>query len=190
MSIPQTNDDDNAMMAMMMDESTMEIAFNKHRSWVKTKMGTMMTMTMQYDVASDSMMMLMQGIMGNMAYQGSIKELAQEEQPEKKTDIRFVKEKKKILSYKCKKAIIKDAEGNESIYWYTEELQRPAEVNQMPNEIPGLCLEMEMITQGVRIIYTAIEVDKKADMDQYTVTIPEGVAIQSFDDMKKMGAGL
>lgn len=179
------------MMAMMMNGSTMELAASEKKTWVRTQMGTMMTMTMEYDMEGENMTMLMSGMMGTMAFQGNPDDLEEEgTETEEEPKIELTKETKEILSYKCKKAIIKDDEGNEAIYWYTEDFSRPEGMDQMPNQIPGLCLEMEMSSmEGVVMTYTAIEFIEDADMSDYELVIPEGTEVQSLEDMKNMGMG-
>ncbi|XOV69053.1 MAG: hypothetical protein ACFHU9_07660 [Fluviicola sp.] len=177
------------MAAMMLNGSTMEIASNAERTYVKTNMGTMMTMEMGMDIESNEMTMFMTGMMGEMAFQGNADELSDGEEETEQPDVELVNETKKILGETCKKAIIKDDEGNVATYWYTENFKRPEGMDKMPNGIPGLCLEFEVGSEGMTMKYTAIEFEDKADMDDYQVVIPEGVEVQGLDAMKNMGGG-
>lgn len=185
------NSDEGEMMASMMEGSTMELAANAKRTWVKTNTGTMMTMIMEMDTEKEEMTMLMTGMMGTMAFRGNPDDLNDgEEEVEADVDIELVSETKKILGHKCKKAIIADDEGNEAIYWYTEKFKRPEGMTQMPNQIPGLCLQMELSPQeGVYMKYTAIEFNDNSDMEKFVIEIPEGTEIKSLEDMKNMGMG-
>ncbi|GAB5418265.1 MAG: hypothetical protein Crog4KO_16300 [Crocinitomicaceae bacterium] len=189
----QGSGENGEMMAMMMNGSTMELATSPEYTWVQTQMGTMMTMTMELNSADEEMTILMTGMMGNMAFQGNPDDMEEEgeaEEEEAALDMELVDETKEILGYECKKAIMTDAEGNQAIYWYTEEISRPDGVSQMPNQVPGLCLQFETNAQeGVKITYTAIEVDKKAKMSDYEIEIPEGTEVQSLEEMKNMGMG-
>jgi GLPGLI family protein len=176
------------MMAMMMNGSTMELAANEDRTWVKTEMGTMMTMEMEYDLKKENMLMFMSGMMGNMAFQGNPDDLDDgTNEEEEDIDMELTNETKKILKFKCKKAIIRDDNGYEAIYWYTEDFIRPEGMDQMPNQVPGLCLEMVLNQEGMTMTYTAIDVKEKAKMADYKVVIPEGVEIKSLEDMKNLG---
>lgn len=179
------------MMASMMEGSTMELASNTKKTWVKTNTGSMMTMIMEMDTEKNEMTMLMTGMMGTMAFRGNPDDLNdEEEEVEADVDIELVSETKKILGHKCKKAIITDDEGNEAIYWYTEKFERPEGMEQMPNQVPGLCLEMELSPQeGISMKYTAIEFDDNADMKKFVIEIPEGTEVKSLEDMKNMGMG-
>ncbi len=176
------------MMAMMMNGSTMEVASSSERTWVKTQMGTMMTMEMEMDLDTEEMTMFMSGMMGSMAFQGKPEDLANEEEAET-PEIELVDETKVILGEKCKKAVMTDDEGNQAIYWYTENFKRPEGMEQMPNNVPGLCLEFQVVSEGMTMKYTAIEFDDKAKMTEYELEIPDGVEIQSLEDMKNMGMG-
>ncbi len=177
------------MMAMMMNGSTMEIASSEERTWVETKMGTMMTLTLEMDTKSKDITMLMTGLAGNMAFQGNEDELNQEE-TEPDASVKFYDETKIILGYKCKKATAIDANGNIATHWYTEKIKRPEGVNQMSEQIPGISLQFEMEVQdGLTIIYTAVEADKKVNMDDYSLQIPAGVEVKSLAEMAQMGMG-
>ncbi|MCR9172661.1 MAG: hypothetical protein NXI10_09230 [bacterium] len=175
------------MMAMMMNGSTMQVASSSKKTWVKTQMGTMMTMEMEMDLKEDQMTIFMSGMMGNMAFQGDPEELGKDEEETEGPEVVLHDETKEILGEKCKKATITDSEGNTSTYWYTENFKRPEGMDQMPNSIPGLCLQMEMGAEGMTMTYTAIEFEDRADMEEYTLEIPEGVEIQGLDAMQNMG---
>ncbi|WP_203295754.1 hypothetical protein [Luteirhabdus pelagi] len=183
--------DEGEMMGMMMDGTTMELAMSEERTWVKTQMGTMMTMTMQHDTKTEEMKMLMTGMMGKMAFQGNPDVLEEEaEAVAAEVDLKFFDQTKMILGQECKKAVITSAEGNETIFWYTEKFDRPEGLKQMPNQIPGLCLEMEVpVQEGVLIKYTAIELKNNTVIDQYTLEFPEGTEVKSLEEMATMGVG-
>ena len=178
------------MMVMMMNGSTMEVASSAEKTYTKAKIGTMMTMEMQMDISDNEMTMYMTGMMGQMAFKGNPDDMMEEgeEKPEE-PEIELVDETKVILGIKCMKAVIVDDEVNQSIFWYTEDFNRPKGMDQMPNGIPGLCLQFEVVNQGMTMRYTAVEFDDKANMDDYKVVIPADVDIQSLEDMKNMGMG-
>lgn len=184
----QATGEDAEMMAMMMNGSTMEIAANSDETWVRTQMGTMMTMTMGMDSEKEEMTILMSGMMGTLAYQGNPDEMDDEEEEEVAQDMELIDETKDILGYTCKKAVITDEDGNQATYWYTEKIKRPDAVSQMPNQVPGMCLEFEIAPQeGLTVTYTAIELDEKVKMEDYAIEIPEGTEVQSLSAMGSMG---
>ena len=178
------------MMKMMMDGSTMELAANAERTWVKSQVGSMMTTEMEMNVAADEMTMYMSGMMGNMAFRGnpdSIDDAAENEDTEPKAEL--FEDTKTILGVECKKAVLKGSDGFTATYWYTEDFLRPEGMEQMPQAVPGLCLEFEVLTNGIKMIYTATKFDDNANMADYKLVVPEDVEIQSFEDMLKMGMG-
>ncbi|HIB49541.1 MAG TPA: DUF4412 domain-containing protein [Flavobacteriaceae bacterium] len=188
----ETTSEDGEMMAMMMSGSTMELAISPEKNWVRTVMGTMMTLTLELNIGeTNEMTMLMEGMMGTMAFQGNPDDLKDDaEEAAKNNNIEYVDATKEILGYTCKKAIMTDMEGNTAIFWYTEKIKRPEGISQMPDDLPGLSLQFESSPQGgVTLTYTAIEVKKKVDMSEYNVNVPVGTEIQDLEDMSKMGGG-
>lgn len=180
------------MMVMMMNGSSMELAFSKELTVAKTQMGSMISMSLQYDVEKDEILMLMSGMMGNMAFQGKAEELEEEgEEADQNTegDLELINETKKIMGYKCKKAIMTNKDGNKAVYWYTEDIARPDGLKQMPNQIPGLCLEMDLSQEGMNMIYKVVSLKEDVNMQEYIVKVPEGVEVQPLKDMKTMGGG-
>ena len=178
------------MMKSMMDGSTMELAASGERTWVKSQIGSMMTTEMEMDVDANEMTMYMGGMMGKMAFRGNPDTLEDAKDEDDSTlTVDLLEETKEILGITCKKAVVNDKEGNTVTYWYTENFKRPEGMEQMPNDIPGLCLEFDVVTKGIKMVYTASAFDDNVNMADYKLVIPEGVEIQSFDAMKTMGMG-
>lgn len=179
------------MMKSMMEGSTMEIAISEERTYAKNNMGALSVTEIEVDIDSNTMTMYMSGMMGRMAFSGDLDSLEEGSTDEIDIDLKLFKnETKKILGYKCKKAVITDEEGNESTYWYTEEIERPEGVSQMPNSIPGLCLEMTIVNEMMTMTYLAEDVSEKTDIAKYKVVVPDDVEVQSFQDLKEMGSGM
>ena len=132
----------------------------------------------------------MTGMTGETAFRGNPDTMKDEDSEEEdEYEVELVDGTKEILGVTCKKAIAKNKEGNLATYWYTEDFERPKGMEQMPNNIPGLCLEFEVKSNGLIITYTATEFNDKAQMKDYNVVIPENVEIQSYEDLMKMGMG-
>lgn len=181
-------DPEMAMMAMMFEDSEMEIALNEERTFVRNRMGTVSTTEVEVVNNSQMMTMYLTGMMGEMAFSGNVDDLkSDQEKPEPQVEL--TKETKTILGYKCKKAIIKTEDGNVAEFWYTEKLRRPIGIQQMPEQVPGLCLSMKQTSAEMEITYTAVVVEEKKDLANYKVVIPEGVEVQSFESMEGMGGG-
>jgi len=183
----EANGEQAEMMKSMMDGSTMELAANAQRTWVKSTVGSMMTTEMGLNVESKEMTMYMSGMMGKMAFRGNPDVLEEVKPEEAEPNVELFDDTKTILGVLCKKATIKDNDGNTTTFWYTEDFARPEGMEQMPNSVPGLCLEFEILTEGIKMVYTATVFDDKADMADYTLSIPEDVEIQSFEDLINMG---
>ena len=66
----------------------------------------------------------------------------------------------KILGYNCKKATTKNAQGNDVIVWYTEEISVPSGPDQY-SSLPGLILYLD--SNKGEFVYTALAVDKKVN---------------------------
>lgn len=182
----ESTSDEAAMMAGFMDGSSMLIATDGLDTYVKTVFGMIYTMEIETNTETKIITMLMTGMIGDMAFQGNSDELEDDEEKTEEPELKLINEKKTILGYKCKKAILTDEEGNESIYWYTNKIERP-DVDQMPNAIPGVCLEMVVVADGMKITYTADELDDKANMADFKVIIPEEIEIQPLSAMSSMG---
>jgi GLPGLI family protein len=188
----ETTSEEGEMMKTMMDGSSMELATSPEKNWVQTTMGSIMTMTMELDLTgSNTMTMFMTGMMGEMAFRGNSDELKDKETEEDvDVNLELINETKNILGYECKKAVITYAEGNQAIYWYTEKIARPDGVEQMPNQVPGLCLEFESTPQkGITLKYSAVVIEENVDISKYNVVIPEGIEIQGLKDLEMMGRG-
>ncbi|WP_152558090.1 hypothetical protein [Altibacter lentus] len=173
------------MMAMMMQGATMTLASDGTSTYMKNSMGSMGDQEVLINMDTKEMTMLMTGMMGDMAFQGKSDDLGEETPNTGK--VTLVNETKKILGIKCKKAILQDAEGETSVFWYTEKIKLPKNSKNMPNELPGLALEMIISTAGVDMTYTATDLKENISMKDYTITIPEGVEVQPLDALMDMG---
>ena len=102
---------------------------------------------------------------------------------------------KKILDYKCKKAIITDEDGNEMTYWYTEEI-KPAttDKNTSISELPGMPLEYSIDKDGMTMSFKVKSVDEKLDKatknDKLNLTIPEGYEEMTYDEFSSSMGGM
>lgn len=181
--------DEVAMMKKMMDGSEMVIATNEDHSYVSTSMGAMGTTSVEMRHSDSLMTMYMSGMMGRMAYRGHAGELEDGSEETSDINLKLVDAKKTILGYTCKKATTEDAEGNISTFWYTEEVDRPYGVSQLPDQVPGLALEFNIANPMINMTYTAKELSKDIDISKYKVVVPEDVEIKSFEELNAMGQG-
>lgn len=181
------------MQLAMMQGSTLDLFFKEGVSRTEMKMGAMMTITTITDTKSDEMMMLMGGMMGNKAIHSKMSDLEKEEEANEKPEfeVELTKKTKKIAGYECKKAILTDEEGNESIFWYTEEIEVSKKgQNYLNEEVPGFPLEYELNNGGVLTTLTAISFEEKLDKkdkELFSTKTPEGYEEMTMEQLKSMG---
>lgn len=168
----------------MLEGSKMLVASDGLTSYSKMEMGMMNTTQVSFDTKTNKMLMLMNAMGREMAFEG-IKEEEKEEK-EINYEINLTSETKKIIGYTCKKAVITTEEGNEVDVWYTEELVRPKGIDNMPDMIPGWALEFQTSQNDMVMKFTCTELNKNISMKDYQLVIPEGVTVQSLDELKKM----
>lgn len=185
-------DSDEPMVASMMEGATMEMYFGDNNSKVTMNFGIMST-TVIYNDKLKMGLMLMDMMGSKIAVKMSSEDLekAQKEQKDKeeKTTVTLTKEKKKVLGYKCKKAIVTDSEGSESIYWYTKKIKVNKTGQQNLNaQVPGMPLIMIVDKNGMHMTMTASEVktDKVADKE-FDIAIPEGYDEMTMEELEQMG---
>ncbi|MFN5030647.1 MAG: DUF4412 domain-containing protein [Flavobacteriia bacterium] len=187
-----TSDNPDMQMAVsMMQGSTLDVYFKEKQTRAEMKMGAMMNMTTISNENNGEMLMLMSGMIGQNAIKSNLKELdsAQAEKP--KTEVTLENETKVIEGYTCKKAIVTDEEGTESVFWYTEEISVAKKGQNYLNEsVPGFPMQSEINNNGLKMIMTVTKVDKKLDKkasELFDMTIPSGYKEMTMEQLKSMG---
>lgn len=187
-----TSDNPDMQMAVsMMQGSTLDVYFKEKQTRAEMKMGAMMNMTTISNENNGEMLMLMSGMVGQNAIKSNLKELdsAQAEKP--KTEVTLENETKVIEGYTCKKAIVTDEEGTESVFWYTEEISVAKKGQNYLNEsVPGFPMQSEINSNGLKMIMTVTKVDKKLDKkasELFDMTIPSGYKEMTMEQLKSMG---
>jgi hypothetical protein len=103
----------------------------------------------------------------------------------KNTKTKFKKEKKEIAGYNCKKAIVTDSAGVESIVWYTTKIPKLGHLNQqITNDIEGFYMEYSTVTPEMTMIITAKSVGNKK-IDNSVFEVPEGYSKMTMDEFTK-----
>ncbi len=82
-----------------------------------------MSMSTVVDNETEEILILMGGMIGEKAVLTNSEEMEADQEEVEEPTVTLTKEKKEIAGYKCKKAIITDADGNEMEYWYTEDIK-------------------------------------------------------------------
>jgi GLPGLI family protein len=193
----ESDEPDMEMVMAMMAGSHMDLYFKGDDTRADVEMGSMMSLTTVTNSKSEDFLMLMDISMMGMKYgvKSTLAELEKNNDTEEsKLNVSLEKDTKKILGYKCKKAVATDEEGNETIFWYTEEIQVNKRGQSYLNEdVPGFPLEYEIMQGGMKIMMQATsfeeKVDKKKAKELFSMAIPEGYEEKTLDDLMGMGGG-
>ncbi len=98
-------------------------------------------------------------------------------------------ETKMIAGYKCNKAIIKNGEGNEVVYWYTTSLPGYKGKN-IPNiDLEGFPMEFSINQEAMSMKMTVTTVEKKAVNDS-VFEIPADYEKKTKEEMQDLLKGM
>ena len=188
-----STDESMAMATSMMQGSEMSMVFSGEKARTEFNMGSMMSMTVVADGNSDKILMLMGGMMGDIAIPTTTAELeaSQDEAETPEVNIELTNDTKNILGYSCKKAILTNEDGVEVIYWYTEEIEvnRTGQRN-MNADVPGFPLEFATNQSGLVMSFTATEFSKTlSDKESvlFSTKVPEGYKVMTMKELTSMG---
>ena len=175
----------------MFNDSKMEVYFSKDKTRSEMNMGVVMNITTISDIQSDSILMLMGGITGQNAVKMTISEMIKEIDSTN-FKVTLLPETKDILNYKCKKAKVSDSDGNESVYWYTNEINVSKQGQTYLNSaVPGFPMEFELNNRGVKLAIIVSKLDKKIDVKKrpslFSLNIPTNYNLISKEDLLNMG---
>ena len=191
--IDLTSDNPDMQSALsMMQGSMLDIYFMGASTRAEMKMGSMMNVTSITNEKSGDVLMLMSGMIGFNAIKTTLRELEAQNQEAPKVEITLVGEKKDILGFECKKAILMDEQGNESTFWYTEEIVVSKKgQNYLNDKVPGFPLEYDINNSGFKMTMTASSAEKSLKKNErnelFNLTVPEGYKEMSLEDLKNMG---
>jgi GLPGLI family protein len=190
--IDVSSDEPDMQMALgMMQGSKMDLYFKDKMTRVEMNMGAMMNFTSITNENDGTILTLMGGVMGKNAIQSTIEETEKmnaDKMP--KYEVTFSDETKTIEGYNCKKAILTDEEGNESVFWYTEEISISKRgQNFMNEEIPGMAMQYDMNNNGIKMTMTVSKIEKSLNDSKslFDMTVPSGYKIMTPEEMKAMG---
>ena len=110
------------MQLAMMQGSTFELFFQEDVTRSEMNMGTIMKIVTITNAKSEDGVMLMSGMMGNTAVKMNPEDMNEAKEDVSETEVTFTDETKEIQGFKCKKAVVTDEEGTESIILYSEEI--------------------------------------------------------------------
>lgn len=175
-SMTQEWDDESEMIENIQQETTLTLTFAPNQTRTSVQVGTEMNVTSIIQHADKKGLILMSGMMGNLAIAATYEELT-ENTSDTDVEIQFLESTQKIKGYVCKKARITDATGAIITYWYTEEiLFEKSGIENMYDALPGTPLEFRIESEGMTTIFTLEEIKTKvSDISQaFSMLTPEG----------------
>jgi GLPGLI family protein len=179
-----------AQLAMIAG-SKMEIYFKDDKVRQEMNIGTFQKTTTISNPEEGKTITLIDGMMGKMATILDDKdfETAREDQGDVEVEL-FNDETKEVAGYTCKKAILTDEDGNETIFWYTDEISAVKNGGaMMSDKIPGMPLAFSVNNPQFTMVMTAVEVNKKLKKSKtlFSTDIPEGYVIKDLEELQNMG---
>ncbi len=189
--VSTTSNPEMEMLLVMMDSSKLEVYFTKDKTRAEMTMGIMMTVTTITDSKSKEMLMLMDGNGQKNAFKSPIPEASKDSIDSFGNKITLSEETKTIQNYVCKKAIITDSLGVQSVYWYTNlidvNLQGQTYFNSL---VPGFPLEYEIINGELKMLMAVTLIEKKISKDLlkkvFNTEVPKEYTLVSVDELKGM----
>lgn len=190
-SIEMKSDNPDMQMAIgMMQESSMDLFVFGPKTRVDMKMGTMMELSTITD-QSEKVIMLMSGMFGKNAIETSVPELEKNKEDFPEPTLTLIDDSKNIKGFSCKKALLTDAEGNESLFWYTEEIEVSKKgQSYLSSKVPGFPLEYSINVNGMTLVLTVKDIVKKLDKQQkkfFDLKIPEGYTEMTLEELQGLG---
>jgi len=190
-SIEMKSDNPDMQMAIgMMQESSMDLFVLGSKTRVGMKMGTMMELSTITD-QSEEVLMLMSGMFGKNAIVTSVSELEKNKEEFPEPTLALFDKTKNIKGFTCKKALLTDADGNESLFWYTDEIVVSKKgQSYLSSNVPGFPLEYSIKVNGMTMVLTVSEIVKKLDKSQkknFEIKIPEGYTEMTLDQLQGLG---
>lgn len=172
------------MEAMLPSESRVFYKGEKSRT-EQDVMGSGMQIVIE-DMANNKFFVLMDMMGQKIVLESTEEEIKEQESSRANTTVDFVKDKREIAGYNCKKAIINntDAEAPLTVY-YTTKLKSGRDRFE---GLGGIPLQFGMLNGGVQARLTATKVEKM-EVDESLFTVPEGYTTMTSDDMMQMLGG-
>jgi GLPGLI family protein len=182
---------DMQMVTGMMQGSTLDIHFKDKITRSEMKMGSMMNIVTVSNENSGEILLLMSGMIGKNAILMTTEEVEALSEGKPEMNVELLDETKTIEGYLCKKAVLSDENGGESIFWYTEEIEI-SKVGQtyLNKEVPGFPMQYDLNNNGLKMTMTVSKFEKNLDKNAkllFEIKIPEGYKILTLEELEKMG---
>ena len=182
---------DMQMVTGMMQGSTLDIHFKDKITRSEMKMGSMMNIVTVSNENSGEILLLMSGMVGKNAILMTTEEIEALSEGKPEMNVELLDETKTIEGYLCKKAVLSDENGGESIFWYTEEIEI-SKVGQtyLNKEVPGFPMQYDLNNKGLKMTMTVTKTEKKLDKNArslFDMEIPEGYKTLTLEELGNMG---
>jgi len=191
-SIDLTSENSDMQSAIgMMQGSSLDVYFKDDVTRSEMKMGTLINVTTISNEDSGEVLMVMNGIVGQNAIKTTTEEIERQLSERPVFTVKLVDESKLIMGYDCKKAILTDEDGQESIFWYNESIQVSKKGQQyLYEDIPGFPMQYEINNNDMKMLITVTSLETELDNNPTTLfemIIPEGFKEISMDQMATLG---
>ena len=159
----------------LLRDSKMELYFTKDKSRMDFKMGQVNTISIIVDRKKNTVLSLNSSMMGKAAQTGLATDIPIPKK-DSSIEVTFSEEKRKILDYNCKKAVL--TENNvETTYWYTTEIQVDGKDYSILNpNIPGFPMQFSKTQDGVLMTFELSNIRKELEDEKqlFSTEVPEG----------------
>ena len=170
----------------MFQNSVLDIYFSGDKTRTELDM-KMIKITTIVDNESNEVLVLSESMTDKNAVITNIEEI-KNNNIKQETKVTLTGETKNIAGYKCKKAILTDGSGNETVCWYTGKIKASKEGQQMINrEVPGFPLEFESVSEGIKMRFTATKVTTQIETDKsalFDTSAPEGFKVLDMEEQQ------
>lgn len=170
-----------------LEGSTFEVYFSEAGVRTELYLGEIVSLYSVSSVKAEEVLLYMNNV--NTSNKGVVVSKANLDEGYSNANIQFeVKlqdDIKEIAGYECKKAIVTDVNGNEFVYWYTEDIKVDKNyANYINRELPGMPLEFEFVQDDLTLKFTTILIEKEIkDLTLFDVLLAEEYKEWTFEEM-------
>jgi GLPGLI family protein len=169
----------------MTDNMTMVMSFKGNKFRSDMNMGMIQVSNISDKDKKEGLILMNLMGMKNASRLNEVQEEAYADKKHGDYTVELSDEKKVILGYACKKAVIKSEGGNIIIYFTDEILPNNMGPEYSISEIKGFPLLIKTSTAGINISIEASKLEKKANADFSTV-VPDGYNEMDYAILENM----
>jgi hypothetical protein len=186
-----SDEPDLSAVLSMLEGSKMEVYFKDNLTRSEMNMGSIMSIATITDSLEDAVVVLMDGLSGKTALKSSISEMEMILDTAKMIT-NYEEEFKDVLGFNCQKVSVKDAFGEETFYWVTNEIYvTKLGQNYLSEEVNGFPMEFELNNNGLKMKLKVQHFE--GDLDEYnledlfTSYIPKAYKIVTKEQLFQLG---